>query len=283
MKTNNLNPPGEKTQKFIEKKEYLEIEDKGATAAEKMAAAAAAKTDEYIEPAKKRNYAGWWAAALFALVAIGCCIYFATRDSKKAEIRTAQTTAISNRHAPFSALKGQIDKASDAISGVSDKAADAGKKIKGTIDNTVNSVKNSVSSSADAVSGYLAGVDVYGKYPKASDDLINQEAADGRKVDYLYYFANNQSAIPDNAVLNDIAEAAKNTDADITITAYASPTGSPAYNAKLCEERAENLEEYFVAHGVDADHIKIVAGGQTAQFGSDAYNRRADILVNYGA
>lgn len=240
MKTNNLNPPGEEEVKFIEKKEYLEIEDKGATAAEKLAAATAAKTDEYVEPVKKRNYAGWWAAALFALVAIGCCIYFATRDSKKAEIRTAQTTAVGSRHAPFSAIKGQANKVTEVISSATDKASE-------------------------------------------TDKTINQEAADRRKVDYLYYFANNQSAIPDNAVLNDIAKAARNTNADITITAYASPTGSPAYNAKLCKQRAENLEEYFVAHGVDAEHIKIISGGQTAQFGSDAYNRRADILVNYGA
>ncbi|MCM1489217.1 MAG: OmpA family protein [Muribaculum sp.] len=283
MKKTNFNS-ADSDQKLIEDHVYLEIEDKGATAAEVAAAAADKKaaaaavmmdTPEIDEPVKKKKWGGWWAAALFALLAVGCCIYLATRDSKTSQDRTAQTTTIT-KHAPFTALKGQVSKAAGAV-------AQAGRAVGGTIDNSVNSVKDGVSRTAAAVKGYIDGVEVYGKYPKASDDLINQEAADGRQVDYLYYFANNASAVPDNAVLNDIAEAAKNTGADITITAYASPTGSAAYNEALCEKRAENIENYLVAHGVSADRIKIVSGGQTGQFGSDAYNRRADILVNYGA
>lgn len=278
MNKTNVNS-ADSDQKLIEDRVYLEIEDKGATAAEAARNVAKEKADEAAavmmdtpainEPAKKRSWGAMWAAALFALLAVGCCIYLATRDSKASRERTAQTAAVTTSHAPFTALKGQVVK----VAAVAEKVTA----------NAVNSVKGSVASASDAVSGYLDGVEVYGKYPKASDDLINQEASDGRKVDYLYYFANNQSAVPDNAVLNDIAEAAKNTNADITITAYASQTGSAAYNEALSEQRAENLENYLVAHGVSADHIKIVAGGQTDQFGSDAYNRRADILVNFGA
>lgn len=286
MTKTNINS-ADQDQKLIEDHVYLEIEDKGNIVTEKITAAEEPIVNEYVEPARKKGWSGWWVAALFALLAIGCCIYFATRDAKKSEIRTAQTTSVGSRHAPFTALKGKVANATNAVISASSDAADAvgnaagktagaltdaGNAVKGTIDNAVNSVK-----------GAIRGVDVYGKYPKASADLIDQEAADGRKVDYLYYFANDVSAVPENAVLNEVADAAKNTDADITITAYASSTGSAAYNEVLCEKRAENLENYLVAHGVPADHIKIVSGGQTGQFGSDAYNRRADILVNFGA
>lgn len=286
MKKTNINS-ADQDQKLIEDHVYLEIEDKGNIVTEKVAAVEEPVANEFVEPAKKKGWSGWWVAALFALLAIGCCIYFATRDAKKSEIRTAQNAAVGSKHAPFTALKGFVaesstamisagNDAADAVGNAAGKTtdtlADAGSAVKGTVDNAVNSVK-----------GVIDGVSVYGKYPKASCDLVDQEAADGRRVDYLYYFANNVSAVPENAVLNDIAEAAANTGADITITAYASPTGSAAYNEALCEKRAENIENYLEAHGVSADHIKIVSGGQTDQFGSDAYNRRADILVNYGA
>lgn len=286
MKKTNFNS-ADQDEKLIEDHVYLEIEDKGNIVTEKVAEVEEPIADSFVEPAKKKSWSGWWVAALFALLAIGCCIYFATRDAKKSEVRTAQTTGVGVKHAPFTALKGKvasvesvvISAGSDAVNAVGDAAgktagalADAGKAVKGTVDNAVNSVK-----------GSIGEVSVYAKYPKASEDLVCQEASDGRKVDYLYYFANNASAVPDNAVLNEIAEAAKSTGADITITAYASPTGSAAYNEALCGKRAENIENYLEAHGVAADHIKIVSGGQTDQFGSDAYNRRADILVNFGA
>lgn len=290
MKKTNFNS-ADQDQKLIEDHVYLEIEDKGNIVTEKITDVEEPIVNEYVEPARKKGWSGWWVAALFALLAIGCCIYFATRDAKKSEIRTAQTTSGGSKHAPFTALKGFVAESRTAVISAGNDAADAvdnaaGKTAGKTADalaDTGNAVKGTVDNAVNSVKGVIDGVNVYGKYPKASGDLVDQEAADGRRVDYLYYFANNASAVPENAVLNEVADAAKNTDADITITAYASSTGSAAYNEVLCEKRAENLENYLVAHGVPADHIKIVSGGQTGQFGSDAYNRRADILVNFGA
>lgn len=282
-------------QKLIEQREYLEIEDKGPTAAEKQAAAAAVETIDFEEPKRKKTWAGWWAAALFALAIIGCCIYFATRDGRQLERRVAQTSsAVGTKGANAAAfISGKVsdaassvsDKVSDAASSAVDKVSDAAGAVKNKVADVAGAagkaVKSTAASMATAVATTVDGAAAYARYPVASDDLISQEAADERKVDYLYYFANDQSAIPDNAVLDDIAEAARNTDAAITITAYASPTGSAAYNDALCQQRAENLENYLVAHGVDADNIKIIPGGQTDKFGDDAFCRRADIVVNY--
>lgn len=280
-------------QKRIGRREFLEIEDKGLTDAEKRAAAAAVEDEIIAQPVRKKSWAGWWAAALFFLAIIGCCIYFSTRDGRELERRAdnvysgkgkisrqASTVAADVSDAASTASKKISGAASDAYAKVSDAASDVADKVSGVAKAAAGKVAGAASSAKEAVVE-LAGADVYAKYPVASDDLISQEAADGRKVDYLYYFANNQSQIPENDVLNDIAEAAKNTDAKITITAYASATGSISYNEALCEKRAENIENYLVAHGVDADNISIEKGGQTAQFGDDAYNRRADILVNY--
>lgn len=272
MKTDNLHVPDENDQKLIEDHEYLQIVDKGATKEEMAAAnkladdnAAAAKqmaeemeTADETQPVRKRNWFGWWACALLALAVIGCCLYYATKDSRVSRQRTAHTTMI-HRNAQFLS------------------ANDVTAEADGTVNNSGKLVTNAT---ADANTAYVStGTD--GDYPVATVASVDRAAKNARTVDYLYYFGNDKSAIPENEVLNDIADHAKNTDADITITAYASNTGSAAYNEHLCEQRAENLENYFVAHGVKADHIKVVPGGQTSQFGSEAYNRRADIEVRY--
>lgn len=235
-------------------------------------------TEVYEEPVKKKGWGGWWAAALIALAAIGCCIYFATKDSRNKEKQLAKTTQMVDK--PVNAVKSEFYSAAyTAKSGVN-SAADAAKnevaKIGSKIGSLAGSAKDKVAAAANPGEIY-----VYGKYPMASEKAIDLCAEKGKTIDYLYYFNNAQSSVPDNKILNDVAEKAKETGAEITITAYASATGSPAYNANLCEQRAENLENYLVAQGVSADHIKIVNGGQTKQFGNDAYCRRADIVVNY--
>lgn len=310
MKKTDFNVSEDTSQKFIEKREYLEIEDKGATDAEKMAAAkttaaekaaaAAAVNDIDFEEPKKKRWGGWWAAALFALLAIGCCIYLGTRVDKETKSKTAQSltgnalsssgksmaaTGKSIAATGIDALSDAGDKVADAASKAADKTADAFRsvtgKVKGAADYALNSVTNSVASANPVQSGGSEGVSVYGRYPVATESQVDRAADQDRTIDYLYYFKNGQSEIADNEVLNTIAEKASETGAEITITAYASPTGSAAFNANLCNERARNLEEYLEAHGVESDHIKIINGGQTDQFGGDAYNRRADILVNY--
>lgn len=128
---------------------------------------------------------------------------------------------------------------------------------------------------ADAANGTA------GHYAYATEESIEQKAKDESSVDYLYYFGNDQSEVGYNELLDEIAAKAVATDADITITAYASETGTPAYNENLCHERAENLADYLEEHGVDADNITIKSGGQTDKYGAYAYNRRADIVVDY--
>jgi len=98
-------------------------------------------------------------------------------------------------------------------------------------------------------------------------------------VDYVYYFENNNSTIADNKELNELADRVAGTDADITVTGYADPTGSAAYNQRLSERRADNVARYLVAHGVDKSHIKTIGAGQTDAFADYASDRRAEIHV----
>lgn len=259
MEDKNLKNTPDEEQLLIEQHEYLKIEDKGspeteclkiedkgATEAERLAAEEL--VDEgAVDPGRKKSWFGWWVAAIFALAVIGLCLYFATKDSVMTRDRTEQ----------LATLKSSATQ-STATAAVSGQTAANGSQ-----------------------SAYGDGVTVYGKYPAATESIINAQAKNGRTADYLYYFGNDKSAVPDNALLDDIAAKAQASDADITITAYASNTGSAAYNANLCNKRASNLEHYLIDHGVKADHIKVVDGGQTTQFGGAAYNRRADIVVNY--
>lgn len=98
---------------------------------------------------------------------------------------------------------------------------------------------------------------------------------------FVYFFSNNKATVTDSRTLESIAETAASTGADVTVTGYASETGSTAYNKAISEERAENIAEYLEDHGVDTDHIKVVSGGATDRFGDAAHNRRADITVEY--
>lgn len=98
---------------------------------------------------------------------------------------------------------------------------------------------------------------------------------------FVYFFSNNKTTVTDSRTLESIAETAASTGADVTVTGYASETGSTAYNKAISEERAENIAEFLEEHGVDTDHIKVVSGGATDRFGDAAHNRRADITVEY--
>lgn len=113
----------------------------------------------------------------------------------------------------------------------------------------------------------------------ASVAVAGNSAAVVSPTDYVYYFENNNSTIADNKELNELADRVAGTDADITVTGYADPTGSAAYNQRLSERRADNVARYLVAHGVDKSHIKTVGAGQTDAFADYASDRRAEIHV----
>lgn len=127
--------------------------------------------------------------------------------------------------------------------------------------------KNAVGAKAYALSGTSAG---------ASSIAIPQNVEE-----YVYYFGNDKSLVPDNIVLNQLADKVEETGADITVTAYASTVGNADYNKNLSTKRADNVAKYMIAHGVPSNHIKIVPSGETSDYGDDAHNRRANIHVVY--
>lgn len=243
-------------QKYIENRERKLIEDKGN-----------ACVSEFSDDTGKgviKGWFGWWACALLAVAVIGLCLYFATRDSQPtAEMKAYNSTGSTQISSPGQANSKTYASVSTGARKVVNKKVVVLKQVR---------VPGAASISREnAVDG--------NKY--ASESSIDKAAALEASVDYIYYFGNDKSAVADNQLLDEIAQKAGETGAEITVTAYASETGTPAYNRQLTEERASNLAEYLVARGVPADHIRINAGGQTDRYGDYALNRRADIVVDY--
>ena len=83
--------------------------------------------------------------------------------------------------------------------------------------------------------------------------------------------------------LGDIVRFMKeNPDMDIDIYGWADHTGSDSFNKQLTAQRAENLRNYLVKHGISADRVKNVIGKgkDTGLSGSDALSvkaRRAEV------
>ena len=78
-----------------------------------------------------------------------------------------------------------------------------------------------------------------------------------------------------------------NQDANVTvlIEGYADIRGTPAYNLRLAQRRADSTKAFLVQLGVDPSRVTTASGGETAQFGAgsteEAYqlNRRAHFIV----
>lgn len=121
------------------------------------------------------------------------------------------------------------------------------------------------------------------KKPVKKVTVVRPAAAAADAVDYVYYFANDKSAVTDNAVLDQVASKVGKSGADVVVTAYASEVGNPAYNMKLSARRAENIAGYLIAHGVPRDHVKIVSNGESDKYGDFAHNRRANIHIEYNS
>ncbi len=88
------------------------------------------------------------------------------------------------------------------------------------------------------------------------------------------------AVLQENAqVLND------NPSITVLIEGYADIRGTPAYNLKLAQNRADSTRAGLVNLGVDASRIQTASGGETEQFAAgtteDAYqlNRRAHLIV----
>ena len=80
--------------------------------------------------------------------------------------------------------------------------------------------------------------------------------------------------------LKDLADMAKEINGKVTVTGYAdSATGSPEYNKKLSEARANNIADKLVEMGVSRDNITTVAEGGVDALSPVSYNRRATVKI----
>ena len=88
------------------------------------------------------------------------------------------------------------------------------------------------------------------------------------------------------AVLGENAEILKlDPNVTILIEGYADIRGTPAYNLRLAQRRADSTKAFLVQLGIDPSRITTASGGETSQFGAgtteEAYqlNRRAHFIA----
>lgn len=124
--------------------------------------------------------------------------------------------------------------------------------------------------------------------PAASGNLTDASAvastatgeATPEVTDAVYLFALNESTIPENEQLNDVAEAASESGAYVTVDAYTDESGRAEYNQRLSERRAKAVGEYLIAHGVPRDHVKTEGHGPTHDYPTAAQDRRANVHLS---
>ncbi len=95
----------------------------------------------------------------------------------------------------------------------------------------------------------------------------------------------------DRPILDAFAAGIRSTfpDAVITVAGYADGAGSVARNRVLTQERADNVRDYLVSQGLNADNLRSVAMGQARQVNPGAQgpgqsgieNRRVTFSVDY--
>lgn len=242
-----------------------------------------AEAKAVAEPPKKKSGAwAWWFAAAAAVVLIGSWLIYSHRSEGDVGNRVNSSglafvaadsvgSSIGNTVAAVKqGAAAATDSVGSAVSGLYAKASGAASSAVKSVGNAVKSAAGSVAATVqDSTSGISGNQDTAS--PGEAELVEN----------YVYYFANNDADVDSNAVLDQAAEIIEETDADVTITAYASNVGNKAYNENLSEQRAENIAEYLVAHGVPRDNVTIVNGGQSEYFGDAPHNRRANIHVDY--
>lgn len=94
------------------------------------------------------------------------------------------------------------------------------------------------------------------------------------------YFGNGSSAVStkDLAELDKIAAEVKTGSQYILLSGYASKVGKPSVNQKLSEARANNVKNYLVKKGINADRIGVQSYGDAASSGTDN-DRRVEVQV----
>jgi OOP family OmpA-OmpF porin len=92
----------------------------------------------------------------------------------------------------------------------------------------------------------------------------------------------------DQVMLDPLAEVIKTRCAGktITIEGHTSVSGSPEYNQKLSERRAEAVKRYLVSRGVPAEQLRIVGYGESRPITTDPspeaqkVNRRVTLVAS---
>ena len=111
----------------------------------------------------------------------------------------------------------------------------------------------------------------------SSDGRTRLVAISDPSTRIVYLFEVDDSAIPENATLNEFARHIADSGEDVTVVAYTDPTGSAAHNLDLSKRRAGALGRYLTSHGVNADQLTTIGKGVNDIYGSNDLDRRAEL------
>lgn len=119
---------------------------------------------------------------------------------------------------------------------------------------------------------------------KPKEVVVKEIQKVGVAVPQSIFFRINSSRLSSDAELVNlkaVAECAKeNSDCKVYVTGYAdSATGTPAYNQKLSERRAETVVKELEKLGVSRDQMVIEAKGGDNTISKAAHNRRVTVTV----
>lgn len=110
----------------------------------------------------------------------------------------------------------------------------------------------------------------------ASAALAEMGVAPGTVV---YLFGYDSADVPESADLTAIATQANKNGWSLDVKAYTDEHGRLAYNKRLSERRAQAIANYLVAHGMPKSKVTVHGMGPTHAFGSDAADRRAEVVA----
>lgn len=128
-------------------------------------------------------------------------------------------------------------------------------------------------------SEYVAVTEVYAPETAIASDNDGAIASASAIPVVVYLFKYDSSEIPETKELTDIANRAAKAGATLDVKAYTDEHGRVAYNKRLSERRAHAIADYLIAHGMPAAKITTHAMGPTHAFGSDAADRRAEVVA----
>lgn len=111
---------------------------------------------------------------------------------------------------------------------------------------------------------------------KANTEYVAVSPSDSKVV---YLFEYDSSVVPETEELTALAQKAKAKGFTLDVRAYTDEHGRLAYNRRLSSRRARAIGDYLVAHGVPASKVSVHGMGPTDRFGSDAQDRRAEVVV----